>query len=441
MANKKSNDRFARSLFIISLLWIVFGYGFMVGRYKIFPYKLFTLAAKGYKETRNQQLLSESRPWWYKNPVKPRTKAIRNTSSAFEGLNLVTMFDLNNSLSAVIMTMDGKILHKWELDFFSLWPKPDHVPELFRPHSKPGTSIHGAVIMDDGDLVFNFDHMGLSRIDLDGEIEWQLPYRTHHSVHRHTDGTLWVCGQKAMYDWDPRFPDLQPPFDDYTILQVSPQGELLKEWSILDILHENDKHGLLSIGTNHKHPSVFKDFLHLNDVEPFPTTLQEGFFKVGDILVSLRNISTIFVFNRYTNKIKYISTGSFIWQHDPDFIDGNTISVFDNHRVLDHTRPPASRIVLLSATELYSTIYYQGTEQDHFYTDIMGKHQWLENGNLLITESMLGRAFEINRDNEIVWEYYNYLDEKTLGVIQEVQRIPQDMEPILTRPKKGRTDE
>lgn len=37
----------------------------------------------------------------------------------------------------------------------------------------------------------------------------------------------------------------------------------------------------------------------------------------------------------------------------------------------------------------------------------MGGAQRLENGNTLITESDNGRAFEVTRAGEIVWDYYN----------------------------------
>ena len=53
----------------------------------------------------------------------------------------------------------------------------------------------------------------------------------------------------------------------------------------------------------------------------------------------------------------------------------------------------------------------------------MGKHQWLPNGNLLITESMKGRAFEIDTNGEIVWEYVNIAEEGFSSVLEEAQRI------------------
>ena len=54
----------------------------------------------------------------------------------------------------------------------------------------------------------------------------------------------------------------------------------------------------------------------------------------------------------------------------------------------------------------------------------MGKHQWLKNGNLLITEGSEGRAFEINKNGNIVWEYINLVEDGYIGIVEEVQRLP-----------------
>ena len=38
---------------------------------------------------------------------------------------------------------------------------------------------------------------------------------------------------------------------------------------------------------------------------------------------------------------------------------------------------------------------------------MMGGVQELPNGNILITESTKGHAFEITREGEVAWEFYN----------------------------------
>ena len=50
---------------------------------------------------------------------------------------------------------------------------------------------------------------------------------------------------------------------------------------------------------------------------------------------------------------------------------------------------------------------YHGTAAQPFYSQTCGLAQRLENGNTLITESDYGRAFEVTREKDIVWEYYN----------------------------------
>jgi hypothetical protein len=54
----------------------------------------------------------------------------------------------------------------------------------------------------------------------------------------------------------------------------------------------------------------------------------------------------------------------------------------------------------------------------------MGKSQWLKDGNLLVTDSMSGRAFEVTSNGNIIWEYFNLVAEGQVGLVQEVQRLP-----------------
>lgn len=64
----------------------------------------------------------------------------------------------------------------------------------------------------------------------------------------------------------------------------------------------------------------------------------------------------------------------------------------------------------------------------------MGKHQWLENGNLLITESMRGRAFEINQNKEIVWDFRNLIGRNRTGLVTEVSKInPDKIKPFFSK--------
>jgi len=43
-----------------------------------------------------------------------------------------------------------------------------------------------------------------------------------------------------------------------------------------------------------------------------------------------------------------------------------------------------------------SFVYYESNKKKPFFSSMQGKHQWLPNGNMLITETAKGRVFEIN---------------------------------------------
>ena len=409
-----NKDRISVFLFVASIVCFSFIYGVFVARYRVFPYKLFALA----KSMVREYIYKDRIMFYFLKSNYPHRSAIYNSGQAYEGLNLVTSIRADEKISAKIMDLDGKIIHEWIVDWFKIWPDAKHVPDTLLPKSRPGTAIHGAVIMENGDLVFNFEYLSLVRIDIQGKVVWRLPYQTHHSVSKDDDGNLWVCGRKMHRVPDARFPGYSPPFYEETILKVSPEGKIMQEWSVQELLSKNGFVGLLYLIKG-------KDVLHLNDVEPFPATLKEGFFKKGDVLVSLRNVNTVFVFNQESQEIKFIVTGKFVWQHDPDFIDGNSFSVFDNNFVTSNKDACyQSRILIVSAPENTVKVFFEGGSKTPFYTSTRGKHMWLPNGNLLVTEPNQGRAFEINQRGEIIWEYINYVGDGKVGVVQEVQRLP-----------------
>jgi hypothetical protein len=127
-------------------------------------------------------------------------------------------------------------------------------------------------------------------------------------------------------------------------------------------------------------------------------------------------------------------TGPWLNQHDPDILPDGTISIFDNRRLRGRGEGEplggmsrlfdGSRILSIDpASDAIRTVY-EGTADNPFYTNVMGKHQDLDNGNLLIAQSEGGRVFEIADNGEIVWEYINRYDEDNVAVIQQADRYP-----------------
>ncbi len=76
-----------------------------------------------------------------------------------------------------------------------------------------------------------------------------------------------------------------------------------------------------------------------------------------------------------------------------------------------------------AAAGTYTTVF-QGSETVPFYTEFMGKHQWLPNGHLLVTESLNGRGIEVDQSGEVVWEYRNFIEPGIVALTEEVSRLP-----------------
>ena len=66
----------------------------------------------------------------------------------------------------------------------------------------------------------------------------------------------------------------------------------------------------------------------------------------------------------------------------------------------------------------------------------MGKHQPLPNGNILITETEGGRAFEVTPNGETVWSFVNRYDDKAVAIIEQAERYAEHYADFVGKPCK-----
>lgn len=399
--------------------------GFLIGailmELKLFPYNLIQNAKPAVLEIK--RILTGELPWYYRHSTRSEQVDVIDRQAIQPGLSLITGIGPNNHSQASVIDVDGNVIHNWQINWFELWPDATHIPESKAPTREPEVFTHGVVLMDNGDLVFSLSESGLFRMDLCGNLVWKFPRMTHHALVQDEQGYLWTLGQDYQFELLVDLPGYIPDFEDFKIFKMTPEGELVSEWRLFDILKDNHLESLLYMSNNRPfYVDVTGDTLHINDIDIFPSTMESGAFEAGDIMISLRNIHTVLVLDQ-DMQVKHQFTGSFIRQHDPDFIDGNRILVFDNYTHTAYSPMPYSRILELEAGVNEPIIRYQGTQDEPFFTAIMGKHQILDNGNILVTEAVEGRAFELS-EGRIVWQYFNLLPNDLTGFIDEAQRLP-----------------
>jgi hypothetical protein len=314
----------------------------------------------------------------------------------------------------------GAFLHAWDALYSEIAPHSEYVREGSGgtiPTNDWETMVQGAALYPDGDVLFNLGGVGTTRMNACGDVEWTLPAFTHHSIYVADDGNIWTLGRKH-YDQQTvhRFPGMPPKFRDDTVLEVSPQGEILREISLLEVLYTNDLTGsLFPAGTKAARllDSTMADVLHANDVEVLSQDDAPAFplFAAGDALVSMRNLNLLIVFDPDSGRVKWSQTGPWLRQHDPDFLPDGRILVFDNRDDGAGGRLfGGSRLVAIDPVTREVETIYKGTSEAPFFSAAHGKADRLDNGNFLVTETDAGRVFEITPDGAIVWSFIHRYD-------------------------------
>lgn len=414
-------------LFWAGLLGVVFGAGIAVERYQIFPHDLIrhaSAAAQDWRVNWRHYLQIRSK---HLRP-SPRTEGgvtRHDRAAASPGHTFLTLYR-DNRFGALLIDMEGRILHRWDIAFSDAFPEPRHL-EVAPPDYD--VVLHGAALLPDGDVILNMEGVGAVRLDRCSRLVWRLPVMTHHSVEHLPSGETLIAADRLYHAATPHFPRLAPGpeghFIDNLVLRLRPDGSVARETSVLDVLYESGWAALLFAGED---PTIrTAQPTHLNDIEVLREDMAAAFprFRAGDVMLSIRNLNTIMVVDGQTWRIKWTMTGPFLYQHDPDFMPNGNILLFDNRRTGGRPQLGYSRIIEIDPDTREIVWSYQGTDEEPFYTDIRGMQQLLPNGNVLVVEAQRGRVFEVAResDNRIVWEYVNLARDGFAGLITGAERV------------------
>ena len=390
-------DLLPKLLLGFALLLSGFAFGVVSEKQRTFPYPIIATALATWSDLRQNwrnDLQIEPTRLLARARHEGAGVTIRKPAQMQPGLTFLASF-FDGQVEARLVREDGSVVQRWPIRSGEIWPDRDR-SKKGEPRTDWNAFVHGSLALPDGSVVVDFD-TGRSLVKLDrcGAVVWKLKQNIHHSVFHAEDGTFWV-----------------PLWDD--VAQISPEGELMRRISIPQLVKKNDLHGILFFQS----PSLPSD-RHTNDVELLSTEMAAAFplFEAGDVLLSMRNLNLVMVFDPDTEVIKWYQHGPWLRQHDPDFLPDGTISIFNNR-----TDFGSSNIMIIDPVTRQVEIAYKGTRARPFYTAIRGKHQYLANGNLLITSSQAGRVFEVTPAGEIVWEYINRYDHDRVAIVSNAIR-------------------
>jgi len=259
------------------------------------------------------------------------------------------------------------------------------------------------------------------KYDKDMNLLWEFPLLAHHDLEILYDSVLVVSRKLYEYNGKTFF------FDE--INEISKQGEVISTWSTYTNLKEIKKHHEKIDSFIDVEGEPYPDYYHMNAITVIPETelseLDKRFQK-GNWIVSLHTPNLILILDKDSKEIVWsFGPGEIVGQHKPVVLPSGNIVVLDNGRGVRNY----SRIVEIDPFKKEIVWEYKSNPVDSFYTAFGGYIQELPNGNILVTETEKGRVFEVTREKEIVWEWYNpEIDKEGYRVmVSKAERFPESV--------------
>lgn len=286
-------------------------------------------------------------------------------------------------------------------------------------------------MLDDGTvIVFPLGGDGLYRKDLCDRVIWATPGMFHHNFSA-VDGKLVVFGlPKAEITESDR---LRHSWSDIINVVDLETGRIERSVTIDEIARANIGHVDPLLWERwrdnvNENGVLWDDFIHLNKIEVLSEAMAPEYpgLPAGAWLMSSRNLNLVFIVDPATLRILWYSHGHTQVQHDPDFIGGNRIAVFNNSYARNTPNPSDPRN--FSSIRVYDfgtgewTEVYNG-QPARAYTVFSGAVDRAANGDRMLILTNQGRYLEVSPDGEVLADFVNVRDEDSIYWTKHAQYL------------------
>ena len=352
-----------------------------------------------------------------------------NTNNAWGGYNLYVS---GHGPEAILTDMQGDELHRWRGPFDEVLP--DFKRQL-GSRKKYRDFWRRAHLYPNGDLLAIFEGHALIKLDRDSNVKWTYSGLAHHDLDVLPDGRIFLLTRKGKLI--PRIDPDSAVLEDYVVVLDS-KGKRRQKVSIFECFENSEFAHFLD------RAEARGDFFHTNTIEVLDGSLADRppAFKKGNVLVSILRLSTIAILDLQAERVVWALAEGWVEQHQPTMLDSGAMMLFDN--LGGDEEFGRTRVMEFDPIEYKEQWTYEGNANNHFQSDRCGSCQRLPNGNTLITESDNGRAFEVTKDKQIVWEFLNPNgagdDETLIATLFEVVRLPEDFPVDWTDRESAKTE-
>jgi hypothetical protein len=271
----------------------------------------------------------------------------------------------------------------------------------------------------DGTLTYTIPWNDLICVDLrTGQQKWRVRGAFHHSIEPDACGNLWVCGAvepESVSKGKSKMHHSNKVFHDQALVKISPSGKILQSVSVADLILNSRLEHLLYGSSN---PNVNFDPIHLNQITPILS--DSGVFKKGQILVSLRNISTILLIDPDSLSVVWHGSGYWMNQHCVMPFVPSTFSVLDNHSFAsgEYWLNSAWRTRIVThniETGKFLEIPFNGESPRDFHFPIEGRALPVSSNHWMIEDCLNGTIMIFSKQR-LVFKWSNLYPDGTVGI-------------------------
>ena len=318
----------------------------------------------------------------------------------------------------LIRIADGEEIVRWEPDFLYI---NNHTSE--KKWQPKGSSFNlrpvHPILLKNGNIIFNTGSSLVRQSSCSSKPLWVLDEIAHHSNELDETGDA-IWAPSVSMDGFPENLWLRSHIRDDALGHFSLDGKLLERRSFSNILINNGL-GALLMGAS----GVVQndDPIHMNQIKA--AKLNSRYWKLGDLLISSRHLSTIFLYRPSTNKILWHQTGPWMNQHSVDFVDNHRISVFSNNVVSGPVTKEHSFLTKSDINRVY-IFDFDNNKASQPYQKLLavanpitlteGRAQITTDGGLFIEETNYGRHLRFTKD-ALLWSRVNDYDDRRIGIL------------------------
>lgn len=343
----------------------------------------------------------------------PSGAVIRDAAAMAPGLTLLAV-----GADIVLMQPDATPSYRWRVPLKQLFT----LPALLDPAD---VETSGIELLPDGSVLaleqyerdfpaFHWEGTAmntvLAKLDRNSHLVWSFTGNPHHDVRVAPDGTVYVLVAREGMTPSRKDLSMPPQFRDEGVAVLDADGHEQRTIWFADVIQHSpyaNLFGALDPGWAGCLPdrAYCWNLFHANSIQVIPASVaaQAPFATEGDLLINLRELDAVLLIDPKTGDLRWAMRGAWRHAHDAELSPRGTLVLFDNRGNIGAGE--ASRILEVDPQSGAALWSYSGGAEHPFSSSVHGTKQLLPNGNVLITETMGGRLFEVTRDGQQVWNY------------------------------------